>query len=145
MHSSTNEFLDDTISMQFSIKQLNLKITTSLLYRYKFLDTLGSFIGIVHLGPLGKSGRFQITTVESFRSVLFDGIFTSSEVKSVDRNTCFGLGRFVTSLRSGFDNQLGLVLVRADNIKHFRVGDSGVLELIQGLDVSLLCTEFNST
>jgi hypothetical protein len=124
---------------------LDLKSATSLLDWYDLLHTLGSLVGIVYLGPLGKSGRFQVATVVHIGSVLLDDLFSSSEVTSVDRDGSLGLGRLASSLGGGLLDQLGLIFFCAHHIVYFGVGNSGILELVQRFDVSLFCAEFNGT
>jgi len=98
---------------------------------------------LVYLCPLSEHIGFQIPTVKDVTGGLLDCAFNFSEVGFVQSNGSSGLRGLRGGLAGGLDNKFGLVFTRAYDVADLGVGESGVLESIQGSDVSLLGTEFD--
>lgn len=119
-----------------------LKISTSLLGGDHLLDSLGTSVGLVYLGPLPKQGSLQVPTVVHITGSLVNGTLHSLKVL-VHGNHGLALFGLCASLGGSLDDQTSTVILGADNIAHLGIGNSRILELVQRLDVALFGREGN--
>ena len=121
-----------------------LKSSSSHLWWDSLLNSLDALVCLVYLGPLSESGGFQITSVEDSGCGVLDGLFNFSEIGLVQSNSGHALGRSV-GLGGGLLKKSGSAILCGNNIVDGVVGKSGVLVLVEGLDVSLFNTEDNGS
>lgn len=145
---TTTQQLQSAPQYSYSYSLLFIRLadaTTSHFARHGFLDSLGTFVGLVHLGPLAKGGSLQITTVKHVGGRLSNGPFNSSKVTTVHGNDSLTLGGLRRGLAGRLDNEFCLVIVGADNIDRLTVGEPRVLELVQRLEVALFGRKGNGS
>jgi hypothetical protein len=121
---------------------LILKSSTPLLGRHSLLNSLGTSVCLVHLGPLCKNGRLQIATVKVGDGVFPNGRFDTSEIL-VHGNGSGGLLWRCVALGGRLDNQLSTIIFGTLDTGHFGIGKSRILELIQRGKVSLFSGKLN--
>ena len=123
-----------------------LKLSTSLFAGHDGFDLLGSSVGLVHQSHLSKKFILQISTVMVVGRLTGDDFFYSTKVlvNGSGNITLLGLSVALGGC-SGHQNGLVVIVSRKGNISSLGIGNTRVLELVQGFDISFFDTECDGT
>jgi hypothetical protein len=126
-----------------------LLASTSLLGWHWLGHSLGTSIGLVHLGPLGQNGLLKIRTIIIGNRRFRNDILHSSEIVRVDGGRLGGFLWLRGGLGAGLGEQGGrgfsIRRLCANHVNGLAVGQTGALEARQGLDIALFKGKANRT